>query len=38
MKHGGTQADTVLEKELGVLQLDSQTAGRDCHTGYSLSI
>ena len=28
-KHGGTQADMVLEEELKVLHLDPQAAGRD---------
>lgn len=34
-KHGGVQADVVLEKEMRVLLLDLQTAGVDCvcHTG-----
>ena len=28
-KHGSTQTDTVLEKELRVLHLDQQAAGRE---------
>jgi hypothetical protein len=36
-EHSGTQADMVLE-ELGVLHLDQQTAGRECHIGPDLSI
>jgi hypothetical protein len=36
-KHGGTQADMVLEKELRVLHLDQQAAESMCHTGCSLS-
>jgi hypothetical protein len=37
-KHGGMQADTVLEEQLRVLHLDQQAAGRECHTGIGLSI
>jgi hypothetical protein len=37
-KHDRTQAGMVLEKELRVLHLDIQTAGRDCYTKPSLSI
>jgi hypothetical protein len=31
-KHGGVQADIVLEKELRVLYLDQQTAGGESYT------
>jgi hypothetical protein len=37
-KHGGTQADIVLEKELRVLYLDWQTAGRGCDIEPGLRI
>lgn len=36
-KHGGMQADTVPEKELGVLHPDQQAAEGDYHTRSSLS-
>jgi hypothetical protein len=36
-RHGGVQANMVLEKELRVLRLDPQAA-EGSHTGYSLSI
>ena len=34
-KHGSMQADTVLEKELKILHLDPQAAGRECNTGQA---
>jgi hypothetical protein len=34
-KHGGNQADTVLEKELRVLHADIQAAEGDCYTGVA---
>ena len=37
-KHGSMQADMVLEKELRVLHLDPQAAGRESDTGPGLSI
>ena len=37
-KHDGMQVDMVLEKELRVLPLDPQAAGRDSHTCSGLSI
>lgn len=37
-KHGGTQADTVLEKELRHLHLDSKGSRIECHTSSGVSI
>ena len=37
-KHGGLQANIVLEKELRVLHLDLQAAGRERGAGPDLSI
>lgn len=36
-KHGGVQADTVLEEELRTLHLDRQATGSKCHTGLYIS-
>ena len=36
-KHGIRQEDKVLEKELGILHLDLQAAGRERDTGPGLS-
>ena len=37
-KHGSMQVDTVLERELRVLHLDRQAAGKENDNGPGLSI
>ena len=37
-KHGSTRADVVLEKEMRVLYLDREAAGRESDTGPGLNV
>lgn len=37
-KHGGTQSNMALEKELRVLHVGHQVAGRESATGLDLNI